>query len=200
VGQAHVRIVVVGDALVAGVGDPKGLGWVGRVSGRTPREEGGMTMFPLGVPGETTAELLGRWREEADRRFGDRSDPCRLVIGLGHADARRGTTLARSRLHLADILDESSSLGLPVFVVGPPPTGDETLNTALAQLSDAFHDVCTRRRVPYVDTFIPLLRHEDWLTDLAAGDGVHPGQAGYGLIAWLVLHGGWHDWMGIPQR
>ena len=24
-----------------------------------------------------------------------------------------------------------------------------------------------------------------------AGDGVHPGQAGYGLIAWLVLHSGW---------
>jgi len=24
-------------------------------------------------------------------------------------------------------------------------------------------------------------------------DGIHPGQAGYGLIAWLVLHHGWAD-------
>ncbi len=198
--MGHVRIAVVGDALVAGVGDAKGLGWVGRVSARTSREERAVTMFPLGVPDETTADLLGRWREETGRRFGDRAEECRLVVGLGHADARRGMTLARSRLHLADVLDESANQRLPVFVVGPPPAADEARNTTRAPLTDAIHDVCSRRRVPYVDTFIPLLRHEDWLTDLAAGDGVHPGQAGYGLIAWLVLHGGWHDWMGLPQR
>jgi lysophospholipase L1-like esterase len=50
-----------------------------------------------------------------------------------------------------------------------------------------------------VDCYAPLVSHEDWLTDLAAGDGVHPGQAGYGLMAWLVLHGGWHAWLGIPE-
>jgi hypothetical protein len=32
---------------------------------------------------------------------------------------------------------------------------------------------------------------------MAAGDGVHPGQAGYGLLAWLVLHNGWADWLGV---
>jgi len=42
-----------------------------------------------------------------------------------------------------------------------------------------------------------LLHHEQWQSDLATGDGVHPGQAGYGLIAWLVLHQGWPDWLGI---
>ena len=26
-------------------------------------------------------------------------------------------------------------------------------------------------------------------------DRVHPGQAGYGLIAWLVLHHGWSEWI-----
>ena len=35
--------------------------------------------------------------------------------------------------------------------------------------------------------------------DLAAGDGVLPGQAGYGLMAWLVLHTGWHAWLGLPD-
>jgi lysophospholipase L1-like esterase len=59
--------------------------------------------------------------------------------------------------------------------------------------------VCRRRDVPFVDTFAPLVTHETWLTDLAAGDGVHPGQAGYGLIAWLVLHGGWYEWLGVPR-
>ncbi|WP_454301368.1 GDSL-type esterase/lipase family protein [Salana multivorans] len=64
--------------------------------------------------------------------------------------------------------------------------------------SHAFSDVCGRRRVPYVDTYSPLVDHEQWASDLAAGDGVHPGQAGYGLLAWLVLHHDWYDWLGIP--
>lgn len=195
---SHVRVAVIGDALVAGVGDPKGLGWVGRVSARTSRVNGQITLFGLGIPGETSAELLERWREETNRRFGDRTDPCRLVIGLGHADAIAGITLARTRLNLADILDEAQAQGLPAFVVGPPP-GADPMNGALADVSAAYADVCLRRNVPYVDTFTPLVSHEDWLTDLAAGDGVHPGQAGYGLIAWLVLHNGWHSWLGLPE-
>ena len=27
----------------------------------------------------------------------------------------------------------------------------------------------------------------------------HPGQAGYGLMAWLVLHRGWYDWLDLPE-
>jgi acyl-CoA thioesterase-1 len=194
-----LRVCVVGDDLVAGVGDPKALGWVGRVAARTSRAEGLVTVFPLGVPGETTAGLSGRWREETGRRFAGASpEDCRLVIGLGHGDIHEGVTLPRSRLNLANVLDECQSRGMPTFVVGPPP-GEDRLNPKIAQLSSAFFDVCLRRQVPYVDAFTPLVSHEDWLTDLATGDGNHPGQAGYGLIAWLVLHCGWHSWLGLPE-
>ena len=44
----------------------------------------------------------------------------------------------------------------------------------------------------------PLRRYEQWHTDLAAGDGL-PGQAGYGLIAWLVLNNGWRAFMGVAD-
>ncbi|MGZ4602354.1 MAG: GDSL-type esterase/lipase family protein [Kineosporiaceae bacterium] len=198
--ERELRICVVGDDLVAGVGDARSLGWVGRVGARTPREETPIALFPLGVPDETTAGLLGRWREEADRRFtGAALDDCRLVVGLGRHDVYAGVSLPRSRLNLANVLDECANRGLAAFVVGPPPGPHDRLNASIAELSAAFHDVCLRRRVPYVDTFTPLVAHEDWLTDLAAGDGVHPGQAGYGLIAWLVLHGGWRTWLGLPE-
>jgi lysophospholipase L1-like esterase len=196
----EVRVCIVGDDLVAGVGDPRSLGWVGRVGARTSRGEGQVTLYPLGVPTETTAELLGRWREETDRRFaGAPVEDRRLVVGLGHEDLRQNLSMPRSRLNLANVLDECLARGLPVFVVGPPPAPQEWRNTRIGELSGAFADVCLRRGVPYVDCFLPLLDHEDWWTDLAAGDGVHPGQAGYGLIAWLVLHGGWHTWLGIPE-
>ena len=59
--------------------------------------------------------------------------------------------------------------------------------------------IANRRRVPYVDTFSPLVTHEQWLADLAQSGNGFPGQAGYGLMAWLVLHTGWHAWLGVPD-
>jgi acyl-CoA thioesterase I len=197
----RIRACVVGDDLVAGIGDPRSLGWVGRVGARTARSEAQVTLFPLGVPGETTAELVTRWGPETERRFaGAAPEDCRLVVGLGHEDLRQGVTLPRSRLNLANMLDDCSTRGLPVFVVGPPPAPEEWRNARVAELSAAFADVCLRRGVPFVDCFTPLVAHEDWLTDLAAGDGEHPAQAGYGLMAWLVLHGGWHSWLGLREN
>ena len=193
------RICVVGDELVAGVGDAKGLGWVGRVTARTALEPPPVVMT-LAVPGETTGGLAMRWGSEAGLRLQDAPEgtPCHLVVGLGRADLTSGTSLARSRLNLANVLDEAESRRLSAFVVGPPPGAHEDPERQ-AELSAAFADVTQRRRVPYVETYAPLAQHEQWQADLAAGDGRVPGQAGYGLMAWLVLHSGWHRWLGLPD-
>lgn len=193
-----IRVCVVGDDLVAGVGDPRALGWVGRVASRTRTEDGATaaSVLHLGVPGESTSGLRERWEGEVARRLSGDDD--RLVVGLGSADAVAGSSLARSRLNLADILDAASGLNMASFVVGPPPPLDRSLHRAVADLSGGWADVASRRGIPYVDCFTPLVSHEQWHADLAAGDGVHPGQVGYGLMAWLVLHGGWHAWLGLP--
>ncbi len=196
VGDVPLRLAVVGDELVAGAGDPKGLGWVGRVTARTVTSPP-PTVLTLAVPEETSTALGHRWDEETARRFAPEHDN-RLVIALGRADVSAGLSLARSRLNLANILDVAESRRLPTFVVGPPP-GPTADNEKIGDLSHAFADVATRRHVPYVDTFTPLITHEQWLADLASGDGILPGQAGYGLMAWLVLHTGWFDWLGLPD-
>ncbi|PWD52155.1 hypothetical protein C8046_17410 [Serinibacter arcticus] len=118
-----------------------------------------------------------------------------LVLALGAHDLVAGTSMARSRLNLANILDKADALHLPAFVVGPPPRTDLD-GAAQAALSAAYADVCHRRRVPYVETYQPLATHEQWLSDLALTDGIHPAQAGHGLLAWLVLHHDWADWIG----
>lgn len=193
------RICVIGDELVAGVGDPKALGWVGRVTARTPLEPAPLVMT-LAVPQETTTALSARWQAETALRFGPppATGEHHLVIGLGRGDLAAGISLARSRLNLANILDVAESHRLSTFVVGPPPGGVGEPEQQ-AELSAAFADVAHRRRVPYVETYGPLARHDQWLADLASGDGHTPGQAGYGLMAWLVLHTGWHRWLGLPD-
>jgi lysophospholipase L1-like esterase len=161
-----------------------------------------LSVFPLAVPGETTSALAERWWQECSLRFDGPAAGAvdrRLVLGLGHADVLAGKSVARCRLHLANLLDDAHSRRLPAFVVGPPPTADPQLNQQVEDYARTLGDACRRRDVPFVDTYTPLVRHEDWLTDLAAGDGVHPRQAGYGLLAWLVLHGGWYEWLGVPR-
>jgi acyl-CoA thioesterase I len=196
-GVRDVRLCIVGDSFVTGYGDPKALGWVGRVVARTPRETLDLTVHQLGVRGDSTAGVLARWREETGRRWSEGADN-RLVLAVGANDVGQGISLARTRLNLANVVDEAVALGLQPFVVGPAPWLDQAANSSLRAVVDAERDVCERRGVRFVDCFTPLLGHAQWFADLGPGDGMHPGQAGYGLLAWLVLHSGWGAWLGVP--
>ena len=52
---------------------------------------------------------------------------------------------------------------------------------------------------PSQHLFAEVLARVHAVCTALAGDGVLPGQAGYGLMAWLVLHTGWHGWLGLPD-
>lgn len=192
-----LRICVVGDELATGAGDPRALGWVGRVVARTGEVD--VEHHVLAVPGESTTALSARWEAEVSRRLTDEPGvDQRLVVALGRHDLAAGLSVARSRLNLANILDVAEARHLRTLVVGPPPGRHET-DDRLGELSRAFADVAQRRRVPYVETFAPLVSHDQWHADLAGRGDELPQQAGYGLVAWLVLHSGWHGWLGLPD-
>src|ERR671917_55804 len=175
----------------------RGVRWDHEAVAHTRFERPAMA-FTLAVPGETSSALSARWQKETESRFGPEVE-CenRLVVALGRHDVDSGLSVARSRLNLANVLDVSESNRIPSFVVGPPPGRPED-GDRIAELSTAFADVASRRRVPYVDTYTPLAQHEQWLAELATNGSTYPGQAGYGLMAWLVLHTGWHAWLGPP--
>ena len=196
-GLRDVGMVFVGASMTAGYGDPKGLGWVGRVVARTQHPDLDLTAYNLGVRGNTSGDVVARWGAECHPRWKGRSER-RLVLSVGTNDVLSGMTMARSRLNLANVLDEATNAGIGVFVVGLTPTLDDDLNRRIEALAEAQADVCARRGITYVDCFRPLATHDQWMADLAASpDRSHPGQAGYGLIAWLVLHNGWNDWLSI---
>ncbi|WP_349829529.1 GDSL-type esterase/lipase family protein [Brevibacterium litoralis] len=191
-------IAVVGGAHVAGHGDARGLGWVGRVALRTLPALPAARFYPLGVPGEDSAGLGARCMPEASLRFGPDTED-HLVLAPGIADTESGLSTARSRLNLANVLDAALSAEVKTFVVGPPPTGDAALDSRVADLSASFADVALRRGITYVDTFTPLHEHEVWRAEITRSGTGLPGQEGYGLLAWLVLHRGWFDWLGITD-
>ena len=198
--QPRIRVIALGDELLAGVGDARALGWLGRAVASEQGADSRVDVFPSALPGETTGELAEWWEREVELRL-DPEPPAtggpehRVVLALGRADVEAGVSLARARLNLAKMLDGLERLRLPAFVVGPPPSRDPAVTAALRELSGAFEDVCARRRIPYVDLVGGLGGHDQWETDLARSPGDHPGQTGYGLIAWLVIHGGFGDWL-----
>lgn len=192
-----LRVVVLGDELLTGAGDPKGLGWLGRVQARLPHGED-VAFFPLAKIGETTGALLERWRTEALPRFSKETENY-LVIALGSQDIQAGTTLSRSRLNLASVLDDATREGVKVFVVGPAPTGVKEYDSEVGELSLGFADVVKRRQMKYVDCFNPLKEHDGYLSEVSQHPRRLPGQVGYGLIAWLVLNKGWFEWLGMTE-
>ncbi|MDO5721613.1 MAG: GDSL-type esterase/lipase family protein [Actinomycetaceae bacterium] len=192
-----VNICVVGDELVMGSGDPRGSGWVGRAVSHTELPFGSH-VHVLGRVGESTQDLSDRWEEEVLPRL-ERNSDNRLLVGVGAADVYSDLSTARTRLNLANILDLAMRHDLAPMVVGPPPIHCSDLNH-LRQISVAASEVCQRRQIPFIDTFTPLVRHDQWLDDLALSDGTLPGQAGYGLMAWIVLHRGWYEWLDLPAR
>ncbi|GAA4506054.1 GDSL-type esterase/lipase family protein [Brevibacterium yomogidense] len=191
-------VVVVGDRLVAGHGDGRGLGWVGRVAARTYPSVPDADFFTLATTDEDSSGLAARCMEEASRRFSDQTEN-RLVIGLGSADTESGISVARARLNVANILDSALTAEVQTFVVGPTPVRDGDRNRRLAEFNTGFTDVAHRRGIPYVDTFTPLRSHPVWQRELASTRTGTPAQEGYGLLAWLVLHRGWFEWFGVAD-
>ncbi|WP_157944110.1 SGNH/GDSL hydrolase family protein [Blastococcus atacamensis] len=65
----------------------------------------------------------------------------------------------------------------------------------IADLDLRFAELCAERRVPYVAVLPTLLDCATWCQEVAAGDGAHPGAAGYQRYADLVWPA-WARWTG----
>jgi acyl-CoA thioesterase-1 len=194
--RRNIRIVVLGDGLVSAAGDPKGMGWVGRVTAKTPSTTPRIDIFTLPAPDETTSMLSERWTDEVKRRFSADTEN-RLVIALSNADPAAGISISRSRLNIATIVDEAKRAGIESFLVGPTPHRNPELNSEIEHLASGFEDVAARRGIPFVDCFRPLVDHEGWNEEINLAENHLPGQIGHGLIAWLVLNRGWYEWLGL---
>ena len=197
--RRNIRIVIIGDDLIGAGGDPKGLGWVGRVIAKTQSDYPRVDFYTLATPEISTAGMSEQWLEEASKRFAADTDN-RLIICLNPNDINSGITMSRSRLNLANILDTAASKGVQCFVISPIPSRNPQLNYDIEHLSAGFEDVASRRSLPFVDCFRPLVDHAGFNEELKNSVLGLPGQLGHGLIAWLVLNQGWYSWLDLPEE
>lgn len=55
--------------------------------------------------------------------------------------------------------------------------------------------MCDRLATPFLGVVEALLASPVWMSEVAAGDGAHPGAEGYKALAGVVLEGGWAGWL-----
>ncbi len=191
-----MKICFVGDSLVNGTGDPMCLGWAGRACAAA-REAGiDLTYYNLGVRGDTSRGIRARIGRELPPRLVPAAEG-RVVLAFGVADAvmeNGGVRLApeASVDNLWRMASETARKW-PVIMAGPPPVTDAAQNARVGELSGIFAKTCQGMGLPFLDMFGPLSANEDYLRDIAAADGVHPGAVGYDAMAELFI--GWQAWL-----
>src|SRR5690348_16030326 len=149
-----MRICFIGDSLVNGTGDPTLLGWVGRVCAAAQRRGHHITCYNLGIRGDTSADIAGRWQEESAHRLPVGIDG-RLIFSFGandcitHEGAPRvpaAQALANARAVL-----EGARQRHPTLMLGPPPTALAEADPRIGALSRDFASLASALSVPYLD-------------------------------------------------
>lgn len=197
-----MKVLFFGDSLVAGKGDPEGLGWVERVAAATRRSGTEITVRNFGVPGETSSEICARWRRQAAPEL-DGGEPCRVVFSFGANDTTEEfgelrVEPDRSRANLSEALSAAAELALPALVVGPAPVHDDAQHRRILDLSDDFAAICGEARVPFIPVAAGLIAQGAWVRQARAGDGAHPAGEGYEAMARLILPA-WGQWITLPM-
>lgn len=185
--------------MVAGVGDSEGRGWVGRVVEASFKAGVPLTAYNLGVRRQTSVEIAARWQAEAAPRLSPDAD-CSVVFSFGANDTtvEDGSLRVesdRSLESLSAVVDQAAALNLRTQVVGPAPVAEQRQTDRVSELSDAFGGLCAARGIPFIDVVGELRDSDVWQQEVRAGDGAHPGAAGYALLADLLLGRGFGDWL-----
>lgn len=181
-------ICFLGDSTVQGIGDVQALGWVGRLAQASFALEAArattLTLCNLGLRGDSSLRVAGRWQEETARRQRPGEDTS-FVFSFGAADRPQQVPLAAAVAATRDMLREALARGRTLFLT-PPPSSDPAWAAQNRALGLALLAVCAELGVPGFDLFTPLSSSPRYMAALAAGDMIHPDAGGYAEMAGLL--------------
>ncbi len=193
--MAAMRICFIGDSFVSGAYDGECLGWAGRISAAARARGHDVSPYNLGIRGETSVQILKRWRAEAEARQSPQQEG-RLVFEFGVNDAREVN--GKRQLEVAQSLDAARTIlasaiaWKPTLMIGPPPGGDQARNARVKELSETLASLCGELAVPYFDSYTALLQSGTFVASTKSVDGTHPSAAGY--AEWARVIDAWPAW------
>jgi acyl-CoA thioesterase-1 len=197
---APLRICFFGDSMVNGTGDDACLGWVGRACSAARRGGRDVTCYNLGIRRDTSEDVLMRWESEAKGRLLPKHDG-RLVFSFGANDAclredgKVRVTPDRAVANAEAILVNAMA-SRPTLMVGPFPICDPGVDIRVRELSARFSALCDRLGISFLPVVDIASASDIWRQEVAAGDGAHPNEQGYALVAEAFIRwSAWRAWI-----
>ncbi len=184
-----MNILVFGDSIAWGAYDPEQGGWVTRLRNYFEEQENDIDVYNLGIPGETTTDLLERIEVEAKPR-----EPNLIIFAIGINDAQfiKSTNDLRISINefqqnLAKLLSIAKKFTDKIVFVGLT-TVDESktipcqwkhdrsyFNKNIRRFDEAIGKFCENNRLKFV-LMNDVLRNDDLV------DGLHPNTQGHTKI------------------
>ncbi len=174
---APIKIVVLGDSLVAGYQLPAGSGFVGKMQAALDREKANVELIGAGVSGDTTSGGLSR----LDWSVAKGTDA--VFLELGANDALRGISPSIPRNNLTAIVEKLKSRKIAIFLVGmraPPNMGEDYQR----QFDRIYPDLAAVYNLPLYPFFLDGVAANPKLN---LGDGMHPNEKGIDVIVAKLL-------------
>lgn len=176
--ERPIRLLAIGDSLIAGYGLPPGEGFVPRLQAALDARGRSVRVIDAGVSGDTTAGGLAR----LDWALAENPDA--VLLELGANDGLRGLPPQQVRANLNAILDRLAARNIPVLLAGmlaPPNFGAAYGREFVAVFQDL-----ARERPDLI--FYPFFL-EGVAGDRALNqpDGIHPNEQGVAKVVRGIL-------------
>ena len=172
-----VRLVAIGDSLIAGYGLPVEDGFVTQLEKALKARSFEVQIFNAGVSGDTTSGGLAR----IDWVLTD--DYAGVILHLGHNDAFRGIAVEQVRSNLDRLISNIKQRGLPIVMSGamaPRNLGPDYY----LEFDSIFPDLAEKYDLIFYPFFLDGVATDPSLNQ---GDGIHPNKAGVAFIVERII-------------
>jgi len=207
--MTNLRVCFIGDSITNGTGDNDIRGWPGRLCAAEVAAGHDLTDYNLGIRGDTSADMLPRWKSEVTVRLPPFLK-CAVVFNFGLNDATEQDGAVRVSMggsikNARAMLSEAKAL-YPTLWVGPGAVDDSKMpldtetgairdkrNARTADYNLGYKALADELEIPYLDMLSKLRNDSEWHAQLA--DGLHPTPEGHQKMAGII--GEWNAWRNL---
>jgi lysophospholipase L1-like esterase len=200
-----MRIILFGDSIAFGKGDPENGGWAGHMRRYIDMKEKKNVFTNLSISWETSRGLLGRLEKEATLRIGNRPpEEFTIMIAIGVNDSgikldgsEEAVSEEEFKKNIGEIIQVSSRLASQTMIIGLLPVNQELTspfrgktnysNVRIESYNQILRECAAEKGISFKD-FLPAWRNND-LKELL-DDGLHPNKIGH-----LKVYGAIRDFL-----
>lgn len=194
-------ILAFGDSITFGRLVAPGKGWADRLKVYFESKDFYNTFYNLGIPGDSSTGLLGRFEIELRARvqYNYPEDRFIILIAIGTNDSRDSgspekmhTTPEAYEKNISKLVSLASKHSKEIVLIGLPPVDESIMpyegkyysNEAIAKFNDILKKIAKEKKLLFCDTYGTFIRQKDCRKSFV--DGIHPNEKGHDIMYEMI--------------